>query len=515
MDRDTARHLRRSDEDNVNEDHEPCDFDDEDEYVPSNEELRDDAPLTTDSANAEAVVADHGKSYVYVQKWAFWLAWDGRRWAEAGAEAQMHRSIIQSMRARYSAAKSRRREAEERIQHAALTMQKDEAAERASKREKSLLKWYEQSQNQSRIAACRAGMQAHLGITHDQLDRSPWLLNVANGTIDLRTAELRDHDRSDMLTQIADVAYDDNARAPTWDAFLSSAMGADIQLSLYLQRWAGYMATGHVTEHALLFLHGGGRNGKSTFVTTLCKVLGEYACSAPRELLFISKNEKHPTEIARLHAKRIVSCAEVPENASLDEAKVKDLTGGDVVSARRMNENFWDLHPTHKFVLSGNHKPNIRGSDDGIWRRLRLVPWLVQVAEGNVDKALPEKLYAERDGILRWIVQGCLEWQRIGLCDPEVVKGATGEYREESDATGKYILERVVFGREEVVPRAEIRKAYETWCEEQGYQPIGAKRFAQRLRESGVREGSKRVGSTVVNAWRGCRLRHGNEMTEH
>ena len=484
-------------------------------FPPSDEELRDDAPLTTDSANAEAVVADHGKSYVYVQSWGLWLAWDGRRWAQAGAEAQLQLSIIQSMRARWTAAKKRLGEAQERIHQAALTKQRDEAAEHWEKREKSLMKHYEASQNQGRIAACRAGMQAHLGITHDQLDRQPWLLNVANGTIDLRTAELRDHDRADLLTQITDVTYDDDARCPTWDAFLKSSMGGDLTLAMYLQRWAGYMATGLVSEHALLFLHGGGRNGKSTFVTTLCKVFGEYSCSAPRELLFASKNERHPTEIARLHAKRFVSCAEVPENASLDEAKVKDLTGGDTISARHMKEDFWDLIPTHKFGLSGNYKPVIRGSDDGIWRRLRLVPWLVQVAEIDVAKALPEKLFAERAGILRWIVLGCLEWQRVGLADPEVVRGATGEYREESDAIGKYMAERVVFGKEEIVPRAEIRKAYETWCEEQGYQPIGARRFAQRLRELGVTEAGKRVGTTVVNAWRGCRLRHGSEMTEH
>lgn len=489
-------------------------YDDED-GTPSLEQLRDEAPLTTDTANAEAVVREHGKGYLFVLKWDTWLAWDGRRWSLDGAKGKLHGSIVNTMRLEWSRARDRLRAAEERIRAAALKMQTDEDAELTAKREKGLVKWYEQSQNQSKIEACTKRLESMLPISHDALDRAPWLLNVANGTIDLRNADLRPHDRTDLLTQMADVTYDDAATCPTWDAFLRKAMGGDLQLALYLQRWAGYMATGHVNEHALLFLHGGGRNGKSTFVTTLCKVLGEYSCSAPRELLFVSKNERHPTEIARLHAKRLVSCAEVAENAQLDEAKVKDLTGGDVVSARRMKEDFWDLHPTHKFAISGNHKPNIRGSDDGIWRRLRLVPWLVQVAEADVDKTLPEKLYAEREGILRWIVQGCLEWQRIGLCDPEVVRGATSEYREESDAIGRYLAERVVFGPDEIVARAEIRKAYEGWCEEQGYQPLGARRFAQRLRELGVKEAGKRVGVSVVNAWRGCRLRHGSEMTEH
>lgn len=485
----------------------PPDFDDDENSTPSLEQLRDEAPLTTDTANAEAVVREHGKGYLFVLAWRTWIAWDGRRWNLDGAEGKLHTSIVNTMRLEWSRARDRLREAQEKIRLAELKMQKDEGAELAEKREKGLVKWYEQSQNQAKIEACTKSLKSMLPISHGALDRTPWLLNVANGTIDLRTAELRDHDRTDLLTQVADVTYDDRASCPTWDAFLRSAMGDDLQLSLYLQRWAGYMATGHVSEHALLFLHGGGRNGKSTFVTTLCKVLGEYSCSAPRELLFVSRHERHPTEIARLHAKRIVSCAEVPENAALDEAKVKDLTGGDVVSARRMKEDFWDLHPTHKFAISGNHKPNIQGADDGIWRRLRLVPWLVQVAEADVDKALPEKLYAEREGILRWIVQGCLEWQRIGLCDPDVVRGATREYREESDAIGRYLADRVVFGADNRIARGDLRKDYEAWCEEQGYQPIGARRFAQRLRESGVSDTSVRIGVQVKDGWRGCRLR--------
>jgi len=492
----------------VNDEHMPYDagFDDEEE-APSLEQLREDAPLSTDSANAEAVVREHGKGYRFVIAWSSWLAWDGRRWSSEGAKGKLHESIKNAMRLEWSRALGRLRAAEERIRQAALKMQTDESAELAAKREKGLVKWYEQSQNQAKIEACTKRLEAMLPVSHAQLDRAPWLLNCANGTIDLRTAELRPHDRDELLTQITEVTYDESASCPTWETYLRRAMGDDLQLSLYLQRWAGYMATGHVTEHALLFLHGGGRNGKSTFVTTLCKVFGEYACSAPRELLFVSKNERHPTEIARLHAKRIVACAEVPENAALDEAKVKDLTGGDVVSARRMKEDFWDLHPTHKFAISGNHKPNIQGSDDGIWRRLRLVPWLVQVAEADVDKTLPEKLFAEREGILRWVVQGCLEWQRIGLADPDVVRGATREYREESDAIGRYLADRVVFGSEDRIARGELRKDYEAWCEEQGYQPLGARRFAQRLRECGVADASVRVGVQVKDGWRGCRLK--------
>lgn len=488
-------------------------FDDEDDAAPSIEELRDDAPLTTDSANAEAVVREHGRGYLFVLAWSAWLAWDGRRWSSEGARGKLAEAIKITMRLEWSRARARLLEAEELMRIAGLAGQKDEKAERIAKREKGLLRWYEQSQNQAKIEACTKRLEAMLPVSHESLDRAPWLLNVANGTIDMRTADLRAHAREDLLTQLTEIEYHDDASCPTWDEFIRSAMGGNLELALYLQRFVGYAATGHVSEHALLFCYGVGRNGKSTFMAMVHRILGEYACAAPRELLFASKNERHPEEIARLHGKRLAVCAEVPQEAKLDEAKVKDLTGGDVVSCRRMRENSWDLHPTHSFFLSGNHKPNIAGTDDGIWRRLRLVPWLVQVAEGDVDRELPAKLWAEREGILRWIVQGCLEWQRIGLCDPEIVKGATREYREESDAIGRYLAERVVFSAEERIARAPLRKDYETWCEEQGYQPLGARRFAQRLRDSGVTEVSVRVGMGVANGWRGCRLRASTEFT--
>ncbi|MDB4946219.1 MAG: primase [Labilithrix sp.] len=493
----------------------PPSFDDEEVLPASDEELREDAPLTTDSANAEAVVADHGKGYLFVHAWSRWLAWDGRRWRDEGADGQLQRSIVQAMRARWSAARARLRDAEERIQAAALKAQKDEDAEYQAKREKALLKWYEQSQNQSRIAACRVGMQAHLGVSHDRLDCQPMLLNVANGTIDLRNAELRPHAREDYLTKVIETEYHDDAKCPTWDAFMSWMM-PEISTRLYLQRWAGYAATGKVSEQKILFLYGGGKNGKSTWTQTIARVLGAYSCSAPRELLFVSKGgaERHPTEIAALFGMHLAVCAEVQANAQLDEAKTKDLSGGDRLSARRMREDNWTFEPTHKLFLYGNNKPNISGSDDGIWRRICFVKCLGQITEAERDIHLTDRLLGEAEGILRWVVQGCLEWQRIGLLEPVSVVDATQEYREESDAIGRYLDERVVFGPDDVVPRVEIRKAYEAWCEEQGYMPLGARRFAQRLREHGVKEASKRIGTSVVNAWRGCRLKYGSEMTE-
>jgi putative DNA primase/helicase len=290
-------------------------------------------------------------------------------------------------------------------------------------------------------------------------------------------------------------------------------MGGKLGLVLYLQRLIGYSLTALTTEHVLAFFYGGGRNGKSTFVQTLRTILGEYACAAPRDLLFEKKQgDGHPAELARLYGKRFAVCAEIGEHTILDEAKVKDLTGGDVISARRMREDFWDLVPTHTLFISGNHKPTVRGDDLGIWRRIRLVPWTVTVDDAAVDKDLPEKLKAEGAGILRWAVLGCIEWAEIGLQEPDEVIDATREYRQESDVFGDFLKMHAVFGADEKCHRATFRERYEAWCEEDGHKPLGAKKIAQRLHEHGVRGASVRVGHSVKNGWVGVRLKTDLEL---
>lgn len=491
----------------------PPDFPDDGPEEPSLEELRDNAPRCTDAGNADAVVAKHGRGYRYVAEWESWIAWDGRRWARIGAKQRVRNAALLTARESHYATRGRLRALEKR--RADLLRdggKKDEDLEEDIKRELKLLKWHEQSQNASKIDAAVKVLESRQQVTLAELDADPWLLNVANGTLDLRNAELRPHDPADLITQIADVEWDDNAACPTWDSFVSGAMGGDLQLVLYLQRWVGYALTALTTEHALVFFYGGGRNGKSTFINTVRTMLGEYACAAPRDLLFEKKNNSHPTELARLYGKRLAICAEIAEHMVLDEAKVKDLTGGDAVAARRMNENFWDMIPTHKLGMAGNHKPTVRGDDLGIWRRVRLVPWTVTIEEANVDKDLPAKLRAEMSGILRWAVNGTSEWVRLGLAEPEVIRKATQAYREENDALGRFFTTYAVFGKDESIPRQTLRIRYEAWCEEIGYKPVGAKKLAQKLRDLGVTETTVRDMGLVKDGWRGCRLRSDHEM---
>jgi putative DNA primase/helicase len=345
-----------------------------------------------------------------------------------------------------------------------------------------------------------------IALGHDNLDTDPWLLNVDNGTIDLRTGLMREHRRDDLITKMALVIFDPNAKAPTWDAFLDRAMGGSQDLVSYLQRMIGYSLTGAILEHVVAFMFGGGANGKSTLLAAIHAMLGDYATPAPRGLLFRSRNERHPTALATLHGRRFVTCSEIEEGQAFDEALVKDLTGGDPIECRRMREDFWSFTPSHKLFLAGNHKPTVRGDDEGIWRRIRLVPWIITIPESERDTNLPSKLRAELPGILAWAVRGCMAWQSNGLDEPAAVKLATSKYREESDTLGEFFRLRAVFEAGATIARKDLREAYQAHCQENGAEPFGAKRFAGRLREGGVTETSVRKGVSVVDGWRGVRL---------
>ena len=473
----------------------------------SDEDLERAAPRCTDSANADAFLLRHGEGYRYVVEWGRWLAWNGQKWRDTGAQGRVIHAAMLSARTDYAIVKVVIGELRERLRKLLLEQKADLAkdVEEQIKIKTVLLKWHEQSQNASRLNACAALLATRLTITVAELDAHPWLLNVANGTVDLRTGERRDHRRDDYLTQMTPIEWDEHATCPTWRAFLNQAMGGDTLLVLYLQRLVGYSITGLTTEQVLLFLYGSGSNGKSTFLTAVKEMMGEYACAAPRDLLMVQKAPKHETEIARLHGKRLATGAEVGDGQRFDEAKVKDLTGSDVMSARRMNEDFWDYVPTHKLWLAGNYKPTIIGADLGIWRRVRLVPWTVTIADGDMDKDLPAKLAAELPGILRWAVEGCTEWRRCGLEEPPAVLAATEEYRSESDVLGAFLREICVIDATATVSRSTLRERYERWSKDAGHEPVGGRRLAARLREHRVTECDVRESGIHRRGWRGVR----------
>jgi putative DNA primase/helicase len=466
----------------------------------------------SDLRNAERLVALFGDDLRYVHAWKAWLVWDGRRWAVDDTGAALRRASDTARLMLKEALDTYGERSKELV-----LAPKDEKAQKAEKAARAGVAWALRSQSVQRLGAMLdiARSFERIAIRHEELDADPWVLNVANGVIDLRTGRLLPHDRARLLTKMADVAFNPKATCPAWTRFLGACMGGKEDLTTFLARMVGYALTGDTGEHALFFLFGDGRNGKSTFLTTLAAVLGAYATAAPRGMLFRSGADRHPTELTCLHGARFVSCAEIEQGKAFDEALVKDLTGGDTITARRMNQDFWSFRPSHKLFIAGNHKPVVRGDDDGIWRRLRLVPWLVQVAPEDVDRGLADKLRAEAAGILAWAVRGCLDWQKNGLGEPRAVLEATASYREESDPLGDFFVERLVFEPGTKTPRALIRGAYDAWAKENGVRaPLGHRSFAAALHKRAVTDGgTMRIPSksSPVDAWVGVRLRRDDE----
>ena len=259
-------------------------------------------------------------------------------------------------------------------------------------------------------------------------------------TIDLHTGIDEPPNRLDYCTKQTAVCPAPVATpCPMWMAFLNRVTGNNDTLIGFLQRYLGYCCTGHVYEHVVVFLYGTGGNGKGVFVSTVVGIFGDYAISAPMEMFLASKYDRHPTEIARLKGARLVVAHETTKGRAWDEAKIKNLTGGDRLSGRFMRGDFFDFTPTHKMIISGNTKPSLRNIDEGIRRRFLLVPFTVQIPPRERDPKLAEKLKTEWPAILRWMLDGCLEWRRVGLVVPTIVRDATDEYLADQDTLAQWI----------------------------------------------------------------------------
>jgi putative DNA primase/helicase len=418
----------------------------------------------TDLGNARRLVARYGQDMRYCHPWGRWLVWDGTRWAkdETGAVLRMAKDAVRNIYAEAAAAP-------------------DESTRKAiadhAKRSESALR--------IRAMVSLAESEPGIPVLPGELDRDPWLLNVKNGTIDLRTGELRPHRREDMLTKIVPVEYDPAAECPTWMAFLDRIMAGNRNLIGFLQRAAGYSLTASTQEQCFFLLHGTGANGKSVFLTTLLAATGDYGIQAAPDLLLKKSGESHPTEVADLFGARLVVATETEAGRRLAENLVKQLTGGDRLKARFMRQDFFEFGATHKIWLATNNKPVVKGTDYAIWRRIKLVPFTVTIPPEERDKSLPDKLLQELPGILAWAVKGCLEWQARGLDEPAEVTAATNAYRDEQDVLGSFISDCCVVQPWAKVSARDLYRAYMKWCEENGEHPLAQRNFGMRLAERG------------------------------
>jgi putative DNA primase/helicase len=277
-----------------------------------------------------------------------------------------------------------------------------------------------------------------MAVTVDYWDRDQWLLGTPAGTVDLRTGKLRPGDPTDGITKSTLISPADTD-CPLWLKFLDETTGGDSELIRFLQQWLGYCLTGSTREHALIFLYGGGGNGKGVFLNTTARIFGDYAATAAMDTFAASKNERHPTDLAKLRGARIVTSSETEEGHAWAEARIKSLTGGDKISARFMRQDFFEYYPQFKLTIIGNHKPVLRNVDDAMRRRVNIIPFLRKPPV--VDRQLEDKLLLEAPGILQWIVEGCLDWQANGLIRPAVVQAATADYFSDQDVFGHWIEE--------------------------------------------------------------------------
>jgi putative DNA primase/helicase len=342
-------------------------------------------------------------------------------------------------------------------------------------------------------------------VTPAQLDADPWVLNVLNGVLDLCTGKLREHRRDDLLTKLAPVAYDAAAVCPTWEAFLSRVLAGDVELIRFAQKALGYSLTGSTQEQCLFMLYGTGANGKSTFIQTISVLLGDYAQQTPTETLLVKTGGTVNNDVARLQGARWVAAVEAEHGKRLAEVQVKQVTGGDTITARFLYGEYFEYQPAFKLWLAVNHKPVVQGTDHAIWRRIRLLPFAVTIPDAEQDKRLTEKLRAELPGILRWAVEGCLAWLQEGLEPPSVVKRATGDYRAEMDVITAFLQDCCVVEPQREVSTSELYKEYVDWCTQMGESAISKKALSAVLKERGCTQGRR----SSERLWCGIALRGG------
>jgi putative DNA primase/helicase len=344
-----------------------------------------------------------------------------------------------------------------------------------------------------------------LAVTSAIWDRDPYLLGTPGGTLDLRAGQLRDPVREDHITKLTAVTPSDGADCPLWMDFLNQVTASDEKLIRFLQQWCGYCLTGDVTEHALLFAHGPGGNGKGVFLNTVSKIMGDYAVTAAMDTFTASQSDRHPTDLAMLRGARLVTASETEEGRAWAESRIKTMTGGDRIRARFMRQDFFEYDPQFKLTIIGNHKPVLRNVDDAAKRRLNMAPFVFKPPVK--DLKLEEKLQAEWPEILRWMIDGCLDWQQNGLIRPEVVTRATAEYFDEQDIVQQWIEDDCERGKTQFDTTAVLFKRWTDYAISNGEKAGTSKWFTQTLARLGYEPVKNTPGQHGKRGFKGISVR--------
>ncbi len=418
----------------------------------------------TDAANADLMVENFGDTLRFDHKRKRWLIWGDHRWKPDDDEA-IKRLAIKSARKRYT-----------------------EAVNVDFKEREKVSKWAIQSENRQKIDATIALTRAAIPITDngDDWDSDNFLLSCPNGILDLKTGKLRKGKPEDRITMSTNTEYKPDAKCPRWELFIDEIFKGDKEIIEYVHKALGYSITGDQSEQAAFFCYGSGANGKSVMFRTIRDILGDYGHDSPASLL-----QRHysgnTNDVAATECKRFLVSSETLSTSKLNEQRIKRWTGGENESARYLYGEFFSFRPTCKIWLFVNHKPNVEDNSMGFWRRIRLIPFNVKFEGSSDDKKLPEKLMLEAEGILAWLVRGCLKWQKEGLePTPPAVIQATQAYQAESDALYDFLAD--VYGDkvEEKVYAKDFYKTYVGWSDEQGFKSkdiLDHMKFSQQMEE--------------------------------
>jgi putative DNA primase/helicase len=428
----------------------------------------DEAPEFSDEDLALRFAAQHVYTMRHVAMWGRWYKWTGKVWA-----------------------------ADEKRVAFSLSRQVARAAARECKKEaaKSIA-------SAKTVAAIERLAQAdpRLATAIDVWDADPWLLNTPDGVVDLRTGKLRPHSSGDFMTKIT--AVGPGGDRPRFELFMREIMAGDEEMIAFIQRVLGYCLTGDTREEAIFFFYGGGQNGKGVLTSTVEWLMADYCKSAGDEVFTESKNDRHTTEIARLKGARIVLVAEVEDGRRWNESRLKRMTGGDTITARFMRQDDFEFRPEFKPVIAGNHKPQIRNVNVAMRRRVNLLPFLVTIPKEKRDNTLKDKLKEEGSGILQWLIEGCLEYQRIGLSPPKSVVDATDAYFKDEDNVSTWIEERCEVGKGLSDISSKLFASWKDYAEKSGLFIGNNKKFKEEMNRLGYR--NKKLG--FGNVYEGLRV---------
>ena len=443
-----------------------------------------------DTGNADRFIDRYGHLYKHSYITNKFYIYDGQKWKvdDRGAIRKLIDEMIESIK-------------NEKVLHSE-DVTEEEARE-------AFQKYYKKTRGTQSKKNIMNELMHRKTVTPDEFDKDDMLLNVANGYIDLTSRELYKHDINKMFSQIANTDYSEKMQPAVWLDFLNDIFAGDKAVIRYIQKALGYSLTGSTREQVMFILFGKGRNGKSIFVETIAEILGDYSNNMQAKSLMVKKNDNVNTDIARLSKARFVTSSEPNEGFRFDEGLIKQITGGDKVTARFLYAEEFEYTPKFKIWVSTNHKPIIRGTDDGIWRRLVLIPFDVQIPEEKVDKDLKYKLLREAPAILNWMAEGAYMWMKEGLELPEKLKDAGQTYRTEMDVVEQFIQEKCKRAEDVRETGKALYEEYKKWADENNEYKMDKNKFGKKLKEKfrskKMNNGVNYLGVELVEKYPGLR----------